>query len=109
MKFLKKINTKDKTHVIFTMGEFEKGSDKLPDAYIFSPGLSKVYKDGKYFVIVRTDEVVAPEFRVLEDIKGKVINDYQNYLEEQWLKSLEEKYPVKIDEVELSKVNKALR
>jgi peptidyl-prolyl cis-trans isomerase SurA len=104
-----KINTKDKTHVIFSMGEFEKGSDKLPEAYDFSLGLSEVFKDEKYFVIVRTDEVIAADFRALNDIKGKVINEYQNHLEEQWLKSLEQKYPVKINEIELAKVNKALR
>ncbi len=31
-----------------------------------------------------------------EDAKGSVINDYQNYLEEQWVAALKEKYPVRV-------------
>lgn len=32
-----------------------------------------------------------------EDAKGSVINDYQVYLEEQWVSSLKNKYPVKVN------------
>jgi len=33
----------------------------------------------------------------LEEIRGKVIGDYQTELENQWVKTLEEKYPVKVN------------
>ncbi|MFM7838070.1 MAG: peptidylprolyl isomerase, partial [Chitinophagaceae bacterium] len=36
--------------------------------------------------------------RSFTDARGLVINDYQNYLEEQWLQSLKKKYPVVINE-----------
>ncbi len=36
--------------------------------------------------------------RNFEDAKGMVINDYQQVLEEAWLKTLKAKYPVKINE-----------
>jgi peptidyl-prolyl cis-trans isomerase SurA len=32
------------------------------------------------------------------DVRGLVITDYQDYLEQEWLKSLNEKYPVVIYE-----------
>jgi peptidyl-prolyl cis-trans isomerase SurA len=38
------------------------------------------------------------EPRSFADAKGMVINDYQNLLEEQWLKELQKKYPVTINE-----------
>ncbi|MBL7709293.1 MAG: hypothetical protein JNJ86_09490, partial [Chitinophagaceae bacterium] len=39
-----------------------------------------------------------PAQRTFNEAKGLVINDYQALLEEQWIKRLREKYPVKVDE-----------
>jgi peptidyl-prolyl cis-trans isomerase SurA len=38
-----------------------------------------------------------PASRSFAEARGLVINDYQSLLEEQWLKRLKEKYPVKVD------------
>lgn len=40
--------------------------------------------------------------RNFHDARGFVINDYQNWLEDQWINELKKKYPVKIDEKVLS-------
>jgi len=42
----------------------------------------------------------------LNEVKGEVIADYQQKLEENWLNSLREKYPIKINENELRKLAK---
>jgi len=42
----------------------------------------------------------------LSEIKGQVIADYQQSLEESWLKGLKEKYQIKINENELRKLAK---
>jgi peptidyl-prolyl cis-trans isomerase SurA len=36
--------------------------------------------------------------RSFEEARGLVINDYQAYLEEEWIKELKKKYPVKVNE-----------
>jgi peptidyl-prolyl cis-trans isomerase SurA len=36
--------------------------------------------------------------RNFRDARGFVINDYQNWMEDQWITELKKKYPVKIDE-----------
>jgi len=42
----------------------------------------------------------------LSEVKGQVIADYQQTLEENWLRTLKEKYQVKINENELKKLAK---
>jgi peptidyl-prolyl cis-trans isomerase SurA len=46
------------------------------------------------------------EQRNFEEAKGLVINDYQLFLEEKWLKEQKKKYPIKIDENVLKTVKK---
>ncbi|SHF71002.1 hypothetical protein [Pedobacter caeni] len=41
-----------------------------------------------------------------EDVKGKVITDYQEVLEKEWVDTLRKKYPVKIYQEELRKLAK---
>ncbi|UAY51987.1 foldase protein PrsA [Ferruginibacter albus] len=40
----------------------------------------------------------ANQQRSFEEARGLVINDYQNYLEEQWVNELKKKYPIKVNE-----------
>lgn len=72
-------------------------------------------KDGYYTDIIKTPEgggsfisilKVYPggQHKSLEDGRGSVINDYQVVLEEEWVKSLRKKYPVKINEEEVKKI-----
>lgn len=42
------------------------------------------------------------ETRSFNEAKGLVMNDYQTLLEEEWIKELKKKYPVKVDEKVLS-------
>jgi len=41
--------------------------------------------------------VLEKQAKELKDTRGKVISDYQNYLEENWLSELRNKYTVSIN------------
>ena len=56
------------------------------------------YKDGNQYIVLKLKEVIESKVPELEKIKGKVINDYQNYLEKEWIKELKAKYPVEINQ-----------
>ena len=47
-----------------------------------------------------------PEPKTLKEARGLVTSDYQLELEQKWVKSLKERYPVKINEKVLDKVRK---
>jgi peptidyl-prolyl cis-trans isomerase SurA len=57
--------------------------------------------EGRWFW-VRKNKVVV--YAPLNKIKGKVISDYQSYLDEKWVSSLKKKYPVRINKKQLNKV-----
>jgi len=61
-------------------------------------GISKPFeKDGKY-VIVKTDRIIQPEPKAIREVKGVVTNEYQNYLEREWIKELRAKYKWYVNE-----------
>lgn len=82
----------------------EKGENELVDAMNGQSGLGPVVEaDGAdRFVILKG--MRAPEPKLLDEARGLITSDYQNYLETQWIKSLKEKYPVEVDRNLLSRI-----
>ena len=56
--------------------------------------------------IVCIRELREPEQKTLKEARGLVTSDYQVELEQQWVKALKERYPVKINEKVLDQVRK---
>lgn len=57
--------------------------------------------DKSVFLIYQIEDVA---FKELEETKGAVISDYQEYLEKAWLKDLNARYEVRINEATLQKI-----
>jgi peptidyl-prolyl cis-trans isomerase SurA len=55
------------------------------------------------FVYIR--KVLKPELKELNEARGLITADYQNYLEKEWIQSLREKYPVVLNKEVLDKIN----
>ena len=78
--------------------KFVKGENKNIDAVDWRIGIAGDIKtkDGSY-IIVDIHEVLAVGVKKLSETRGKVISDYQNTLEAEWITSLQEKYAVTIN------------
>lgn len=63
--------------------------------------------NGRYKQAVILD-IEAPRDKELSEAKGKVVSDYQNFLEQEWIKDLKARYTVKVNEDVLSEVVKEL-
>lgn len=93
------VNEGARIHVLFSKGTLETGSSKLPAGYSFSEGVSKIFEEeANNFTIIKVDTIFAPKLKELKETRGEVMNDYQNYLELQWVEELHKKYPVKINQ-----------
>ncbi len=55
------------------------------------------------FVILK--KVRDPEPKELDEARGQITSDYQNFLEQEWIEELKAKYPVEVDRSLLSEIN----
>ncbi|MGB3463756.1 MAG: hypothetical protein WBA74_00725, partial [Cyclobacteriaceae bacterium] len=83
-------------------GLYEKGENELVDEAA-NTSLYRTKSNEKLYLIHIQDSMdkVVPD---LNTIKGKVISDYQNELEEEWLKELKAKYEVVVNNKTLKEV-----
>ncbi len=56
------------------------------------------YKDGNQYVVLYRKAVEQEKIPEFNEVKGKVTNDYQSYLEKQWIMELKKKFPVEINQ-----------
>ena len=90
-----KLNTKDKIMVMTNAGIFEEGNEALPKKLKFEAGVSEIIKDGDYYFVTKVNKLLPAAPKSLEESKGKVINDYQQYLESNWVSDLKKEFTVK--------------
>ena len=91
---LKRKFNKDKVRIKIENGLYAQGANKTVDSYIFKQG---TYTDDA-FPVVECIGALLPAPESYNDIRGPVTADYQNYLEEEWIKSLRNKYKVVLDQ-----------
>ena len=85
-------------------GIFKKGDNPLVDRNEFKAD-AKVTPMKDYPIDATYGKIIkAPE--EMDDVRGQVTADYQNLLEEQWVKELRKKYPVVVNREVLATVNK---
>jgi peptidyl-prolyl cis-trans isomerase SurA len=83
---------------------YAKGDNWLTDQVKWKPGASDIITEPDTKVIVWINGVVSSRPKKLDDVRGQVTADYQDYLEKEWVKALRAKYPVKINEDVLSRI-----
>ncbi|WP_210486500.1 peptidylprolyl isomerase [Rufibacter aurantiacus] len=88
-----------------TSRKFQRGENKVLDAVTWKPGTYNLTQDGR-ILWIKIDQVDPPTPKKLNETRGVVISDYQNYLEQEWIKELRQKYPVSINQPEVQKLIK---
>ncbi len=85
--------------------KFENTDNAIIGGIKWKKGVSKIIidEDGRNgFAIIHN--LVAPEPKKLDEARGLITADYQNYLEEKWIEQLREKYTVTVNEEVLSEI-----
>lgn len=100
----KKINVKSQLDLTIENGIFTKEQNELVAMAKWEKGVTSKVTTENEVVLVEVNEVLPPQPKALDEIRGLVTSDYQNQLEKEWLEALKKKYPVKIHEDVLSKI-----
>ncbi len=101
-KIFAKLNKKDSTAIVLTQSEFcEKGVKPLVDNSIKENGITETAKLVKIVTNAENNTVTVikvrePEIKTLNEARGIITADYQNYLEKIWLSKLHTKYKILI-------------
>ena len=94
---LKMTNVESQLALKIEEGKYVKGDNSFVDKATWEDGISSTVNEENTFVIVVVKNILSPEAKKIDEIKGLVTSDYQNHLEEEWVKSLKEKYTVSVD------------
>lgn len=92
------LNTKGAVDIMVKSGVFEIGDAALPKHQNFNVGITDVSHEGNYYFITQITKKLEKGPKKLEETKGKVINDYQQFLEANWVDELKKEFTVKIDQ-----------
>lgn len=92
------LNKGTEVEVIEKEGVFEEGSTLLPKNIQDKKGITSINKEGDYYFVSRINAILPAAPKTFEECEGKVINDYQQYLEENWVSNLKKEFQIKINQ-----------
>ncbi|WP_235827792.1 peptidylprolyl isomerase [Flavobacterium amnicola] len=102
-----KLNTKDAVNVMIKEEILEEGDATKKIA--FKVGLSEIYKDKDFYYVNKVIKVIPAGPKTLEETKGRVINDYQQYLEDNWVSELKKEFKVNTNTAVFEKLKATMK
>ena len=103
-QLLKQFNKESQLTLTINEGKFEKGENPSVDANEWIKGKLYRVKSAKGVDLVKINNILEAEPKQLNEVKGLVTSDYQNFLEKNWVSELKAKYKVEVDKEVLKQV-----
>lgn len=99
--------SKDSNEFVYYERTLERGDYPEIDKAMDAKAISVQFKDeDKSSILAKVVKLLPPSIKPYSEIRGRIQNLYQNKLEKEWGANLRSKYPVKINNIELSKIIK---
>lgn len=86
------LNKKSQLNLSYEEGTFEKGKNEVLDSIEWKEGLSENIKKNGQIMVVEINKIIPATAKTIDEARGLITAEYQNFLEENWIKSLREKY-----------------
>lgn len=101
-------NSKEKVQVLTRKDIFAYNDPALPQPIDDKKTISNLIQEKEYFYIVKINEVLPQSQLSFEDVKSRVISDYQIELESGWVNRLKNEFNVKLDQAVFNEVKTTL-
>ncbi len=101
---VKKYNASSSLNLRAETGRYQMADDEALKDVPWEKGVHGPYKKGGNQLIVVVKDVLEPAPKTLKEARGLVTADYQQHLEQEWIKELRGKYSFKVDEGLLSRI-----
>ena len=101
-------NTKDVVNVMTKTEMVEEGTEAAKKI-TFKKGVSEIYNVTESFLVNKVTKILPAGPKKLDEVKGKVINDYQQYLEDNWVNNLKQEFKVNINQVVFEKLKSTIK
>ena len=102
------MNQSSQLNLRYEMKKYEEGENPAVDSFKWKKGISPLLeKKGRIF-FVHFKEILEPSYKKLDEAKGLITSDYQNHLEQEWVKELRAKYDFKVDQALLKELQEEL-
>lgn len=96
---LEKFNV-DSENVVIETDIYSKGENKIIDKLVWKENLDDINTNTHLI----KGEIVKPQVKNLDEAKGAVISDYQDYLDKKWIENLRLQYNIKVNDSVLSSI-----
>uniref|UniRef100_UPI004049B367 peptidylprolyl isomerase n=2 Tax=Flavobacterium sp. TaxID=239 RepID=UPI004049B367 len=104
-----KINEGDQVYISSQTGLFEADNTALPTKMPKEVGVSSIFEEEGYFYFVDVKNIMPAGPKKIEECRGKVINDYQQYLESTWISKLKSEFDVKVNRTIFEAVKQSIK
>lgn len=92
-----KLNKKEVVNVMVKSALYEENDDVLSNYKDLQLGVSSIVKKGNYYFVLKVNKIIPAQVKTLDENRGKVISDYQQYLENNWVDELKKEFKVEIN------------
>ncbi len=98
------LNIENPLNLQIESAQFSRGDNQHLDINFWKEGLTNNQISDSVVTFANIYKVLDPSIKTLDEAKGQVISNYQNYLEAYWIKELQDRYPVFINQEVLNSI-----
>ncbi|HZH86768.1 MAG TPA: peptidylprolyl isomerase [Brumimicrobium sp.] len=99
-----KVNADSQLNLEAVKGKFVQSNHDVLNGKNLKVGKNEIFKKGDKYYLVIIEEVIPAGPKAINEARGAVIQDYQEFLEKQWLSELNKKHLVSINKEVLYKI-----
>lgn len=91
------INTDSQLNIAAEEGKYIQNNNSILSSVTLKEGANEIFQSGDKYYFIMVEEIIPAGPKQLNEAKGEIIQDYQKYLEDSWLKELNQKHSVTIN------------